>query len=479
MKTKRKNLMLFLCSLIIIYMFTGCSLTSSGVANNSVLSNNSSEGITELSRGIVDSLEKIEIGGIEQWIYMTSNDTSKPVLLFLHGGPGYTMLPILHQYNRELEDHFVVVNWDQRGAGLSYSDDIPDDSMTLKQFVSDLHELTDYLKKRFNKKKIFIVGHSFGTLVGIKAISEYPEDYWAFASVGQFVNFAENEQFSYDFALKSAQQDNNSKAIKQLKSVGRPNENGRYYDDSGYEITLRWMEYYGGDIYGETSTEKLEDEIAHSDLYKGNSKKIENGYEFSDLLFEDEEVLNVNLKEQIKSINVPIYFLQGRHDNDTPSKLVEEYFNILSAPKKELIWFEKSAHFPFYEEPDEFSKALIEKVLPESQKGIIGKWAGSYTTDQVTNTAELNVVKETDGGLSAEFSFHSSDNTIEGKYKMTIFYNPESESITLSGQEWIERPFQYQMVNLVGSTKNDTIKGSVTLSDNASVLGDFSLKKVN
>ena len=478
MKNIRKNLILFLCSLSIVYMFTGCSLISSDVTKQSTLANNSSGGITELSKGI-DSLEKIEIGGIEQWIYMTSNDVSKPILLFIHGGPGYTMLPILHEYNRKLEDHFVVVNWDQRGAGLSYSHEIPDDSMTLKQFVSDLHELTDYLKTKFNKKKIFIVGHSFGTLVGIKAISEYPEDYWAFTSVGQFVNFAENEQLSYDFALKSAQQDNNSKAIKQLTSVGRPNENGRYYDDSGYEITLKWMEYYGGDIYGETSTEKLEDEIAHNDLYKGYSKKIEDGYEFSVLLFEDEEVLNINLKEQLKSINVPVYFLQGRHDNDTPSKLVEEYFNILSAPKKELIWFENSAHFPFYEEPDEFSKVLIEKVLPEAQNGIIGKWTGSYTTNTVTNAAELNVARETDGKYSAEFSFYSTDNTIKGKYKMLVYYNPENGSITLSGQEWIERPSEYQMVNLVGNAKSDSIIGSVTLLDNTSVLGEFSLKKAN
>ncbi len=478
MKNKRKNLMLFLCSLIMGYMLTGCSLNSSDVANNSDLSNNSSEGVTELSKGI-EALEKIEIGGIEQWIYMTSNDVSKPILLFIHGGPGYTMLPILHEYNRELEDHFVVVNWDQRGAGLSYSDEIPYESMTLKQFVSDLHELTNYLKTRFNKKKIFIVGHSFGTLVGIKAISEYPEDYWAFASVGQFVNFAENEQLSYDFALKSAQQDNNSKAIKQLTSVGRPNEKGRYNNDSGYEITLKWMEYYGGDIYGETSTEKLEDEILHSHLYKGYRQKVDSGYDFSELLFEDEEVLNINLKEQLKSINVPVYFLQGRHDNDTPSKLIEEYFNILSAPKKELIWFENSAHFPFYEEPDEFSKVLIEKVLPEAQDGIIGKWTGSYTTNQVTNTAELNVASDTNGSYFAEFSFHSTDNTINGKYKMTIYYEPENGSITLSGQEWIERPSQYQMVNLVGSAKNDAIIGSVTLSDNTSVVGEFLLKKAN
>ena len=470
--------MIFLCSLCTVFMFTGCSLISSDVAKQSTLANNSSGGITELSKGI-DSLQKIEIGGIEQWIYMTSNDVSKPILLFIHGGPGYTMLPILHEYNRGLEDHFVVVNWDQRGAGLSYSDEIPDDSMNLKQLVSDLHELTNYLKTRFNKNKIFIVGHSFGTLVGIKAISEYPENYWAFASVGQFVNFAENEQLSYDFALKSAQEDNNSKAIRQLTSVGRPNENGRYNDDIGYEITLKWMEYYGGDIYGETSTEKLEDEIAHSDLYKGQIQKIESGYEFSELLFEDEEVLNINLKEQLKSINVPIYFLQGRHDNDTPSQLIEEYFNILSAPKKELIWFENSAHFPFYEEPDVFSKVLIEKVLQEAQNGIIGKWTGSYTTNNVTNAAELSVTRETDGKHSAEFSFHSTDNTIQGKYKMLVYYNPENGSITLSGQEWIERPSQYQMVNLVGSATSNSIIGSVTLLDNTSVLGEFSLKKAN
>lgn len=108
----------------------------------------------------IDSLEKVTLGGIAQWILLQGNDTSQPVLLVLHGGPGYAMLPLFHEYNRELEDHFIVVNWDQRGAGRSYNRGIRSASMTLARFLSDAHELTDLLKQRFAQNKIYVLGHS-------------------------------------------------------------------------------------------------------------------------------------------------------------------------------------------------------------------------------------------------------------------------------------------------------------------------------
>lgn len=286
----------------------------------------------------------------------------------MHGGPGYGMMPLLHMHNSELESHFVVVNWDQRGAALSYSPTIPESSMTLKQFVADLHELTTLLKSRFGQKKIYIAAHSFGTIIGIKAISKYPDDYWAYIGIGQVVSFAENEQQSYDFALKSAQNEKNQEAIEDLTRVGRPDNDGNYADDEGYDITNKWLEYYGGDLYGKRSIEELENEIYSSEVYSKLGKKADKGVEFSQLLFEDEEVLNINFKKQLRKVNVPIYFLTGRHDYDTPFALVQQYYNLLSAPKKELVWFDSSAHFPFYEEPQKFDSVLIDKVLPETYK---------------------------------------------------------------------------------------------------------------
>ncbi|HEX9063300.1 MAG TPA: alpha/beta hydrolase [Clostridia bacterium] len=314
----------------------------------------------------VDSLEKVKIGGIDQWIDIKGKDDAKPVLLFLHGGPGYGMMPLLHMYNSELENHFVVVNWDQRGAALSYSPDIPKSSMTLKQFVSDLHDLTSLLKSRFKQKKIYIAAHSFGTVIGMKAISEYPNDYFAYVGIGQVVDIAENEQQSYDFALESARKDNNQKAVKALEGVGRPDNDGNYTNDDGYDITTKWLEYYGGDLYGKNSTKKLEDEIYSSDVYSKLGKKANKGVEFSQLLFEDDEVSGLDFRKQLKKVKVPVYFFSGRHDYDTPFALAQQYYNIINAPKKEFVWFENSAHFPFYEEPEKFDNELISKVLPET-----------------------------------------------------------------------------------------------------------------
>ena len=378
MKELNGIFILFLLGASIILTTIGCKPSDIDKHNYSDTTDaNEKKSLNDHTTGkAVDSVEKLEIGGIEQWIYLKGEDSLKPVLLFLHGGPGYVMMPLLNMYNSELEKHFVVVNWDQRGAGLSYSRKVPPKSMNLKQFVSDVHEMTSYLKTRFYKEKIYIAGHSFGTILGMKAISEFPEDYWAYMGIGQVVDIGENEQLCYDFALKSAKEDNNQKAVKQLTAVGRPNIEGKYKNDSGYEITVKWMEYYGGDLYGKSTTRGLEDEIYESEIYKNAGDKIEKGLSFSALLFEDKEVMKIDFRKQIKKVNVPVYFFSGRHDYDTPFKLVEQYYNILNAPEKALIWFDNSAHFPFYEEPEIFNTVIIDDILPETlnPNEITGNW---------------------------------------------------------------------------------------------------------
>ncbi|MDM8552670.1 alpha/beta hydrolase [Desulfobacterales bacterium HSG2] len=309
------------------------------------------------------SLENITLGGIEQWILIQSNGFSKPILLVLHGGPGFAMMPLFHEKNRELEDHFIVVNWDQRGAGRSYSPNIPKESMTLAQLLSDAHELTGYLKDRFDREKIFIVGHSFGTILGIFLVRSYPDDYLAFGSVGQVVDVIENEQLSYDFALSQAVADNNASAITELEQTGRPDEQGEYADDSGYEITMKWVSHYGGEMYGKTDSEEIEEAILNSEVYANHQEELINGWTFSQALFDDENVWQLDFRTSVAKVDVPVYFFTGRHDYDTPFKLVEQYYEVLNAPTKEIIWFENSAHFPFYEEAENFNKMIIAKFL--------------------------------------------------------------------------------------------------------------------
>jgi len=321
----------------------------------------------------ISSLEKVKIGGIDQWIYINTNNDTKPVLLFLHGGPGYAMINVLHKFNSELEDYFTVVNWDQRGAGLSYSEEISPESMTLEQFDKDIHQLTTYLKKRFNQEKIYLLCHSFGTIFGVNAVRNYPNDYYAYIGVGQVVDIGENEQHSYDFALKSANETKNQTAIYELTQIGRPDEDGEYSGggESVYDITVKWLEYFGGDLHGKSSNDELENVIYRDPIYleKNKSKLIQKGLKFSsENLFEDTDITCIDLRRQYRKLKVPVFILSGRYDYDTSYKLAEEYYNILKVPSKQLVWFDNSAHFPFYEEPDKFNDILINSVLPQTYK---------------------------------------------------------------------------------------------------------------
>jgi pimeloyl-ACP methyl ester carboxylesterase len=322
----------------------------------------STMGLLACGSNSIDETRKVKIQGIDQWIHIKANDLEKPVLLVLHGGPGFSMMPLIGQVNPDLADEFILVNWDQRGAGKSYNPDIPAETMTLNQFVLDANELTHYLKDEFNKEKIYLLGHSFGSLLGMKLLETYPENYCGYFGTGQMVDFIHNEQLSYDFALEMAIENEDTEILDLLETVGRPDDEGDYLLDTGYEVTSDLVEYYGGDLYGQNTIAPIYTLIFESAIYENDEENILEGYEFSQLIFEDETVRCVNLIKDIAKVDVPVYFLMGKNDYDTPSKLVEEYFQVLEAPQKELIWFDQSAHFPFFEEADKFSDTVIRLV---------------------------------------------------------------------------------------------------------------------
>jgi pimeloyl-ACP methyl ester carboxylesterase len=178
-------------------------------------------GRIKISSAGIASLEKIRLGGVEQWIQIRGNDRTKPILLFLHSGPGFPEMPFSH-VNAPLEKDFVVVQWDQRGSGKSYSPLIPESSMTIEQFVADTHELAQLLLRRFGRPKLYLVAHSWGSIVGALTVLNYPELFYGYVGISQAVDPPESERMMYRFALETATAQGDEKAVKELHRIGLP-----------------------------------------------------------------------------------------------------------------------------------------------------------------------------------------------------------------------------------------------------------------
>lgn len=309
------------------------------------------------------SIQKIQLGGLEQFIMIRGKDTNNPILLFLHGGPGYSQISFARKYQEELEESFIVVNWDQRGSGMSYSYNISRESMNRSRFIEDTKELIDYLCKKYEKEKVYLVGHSWGSELGLYVIDKYPERIAAFISIGQVVNGLENEVVSYDFVLEMAEKDNNIRALRDIKRIGRPPYKNTVKDT----LTQRkWLSKYGG---VERKVNTLNDIIfgsVFSPEYTGiDGIKFALGSKFTaDTMWGHN--LDLDFIRDVPEVKVPIYFCAGRYDYNTPSTLIEKYYNQTRAPHKELIWFEESAHFPQFEESKKFAQLAVgikEKIL--------------------------------------------------------------------------------------------------------------------
>jgi len=301
------------------------------------------------------SLEKINLGGIPQTILVTGKDRSKPILLFVHGGPGFTEMALVRKYNRDLDKYFIVVNWDQRGTNLSYSPHIPRASMTMDQIVADGHELVTLLKKRFHRNKIFLLGHSWGSAVATIMASRYPQDFYAYIGVGQVANMQDNERVSTEFAMQMAVKENNKKAISELKNI-MPYPSPESTLPQLY-TSRKWMQYYGGEVYKHHGASETFVGVANGKNPLYDVKKADAGTTFSmESLWAP--FLQTDLPRTVPELKMPIYFILGKHDYNVPYTLAEDYLKKLKAPFKKEILFENSAHLPPFEEPQKFTRVM-------------------------------------------------------------------------------------------------------------------------
>ena len=310
-----------------------------------------------------------EIGGVRQGFFLRSENPDNPVILLLHGGPGSPELALLYKYEiaERLEKYFTVCYWDQRGAGMSYSSSIDPSTMTLDQMVEDTLQITEYLKLRFDKEKIYLVGHSWGSFLGIKTIEKYPEHYAAFIGIGQVTNQVESEKLAYDYMLQHAMEINDKAAVKNLQKYDRDADDFPSLDYIS-KVRSSLMNKYGiGIMHSDFSMAGLIKDIL---LFKGYtiSEKISfiRGMVFSQTHLWD-CVVNSNLFESSVSFKVPVYITQGIYDYQVSYTLAHEYFEIIKAPDKEFFTFEESAHSPNGEEPEKFVQ-IIHDIAQKFEK---------------------------------------------------------------------------------------------------------------
>jgi pimeloyl-ACP methyl ester carboxylesterase len=304
----------------------------------------------------------LEIGGIQQGFFLRTENPQNPVILFLHGGPGSPELAFIYSHEKQerLEKYFTVCWWDQRGAGMSFSNSIDPSTMTLEQMIEDTRHITEYLKSHFNQEKIFLMGHSWGSFLGIKTVEKYPENYFAFFGIGQVTNQMYSEKLGYDYMLQHAIEINDKSAIRNLQKFDKSSPN---FPSMEYIGTVRssLMNKYGIGLMRENfSMARFIKDIMFFKGYTLSEKiKYLQGTLFS-LEHLWDNVLSDNLFETSILFQVPVYILHGKYDYQVSYTLAQEYFDKIEAPDKSFITFEKSAHSPIAEEPERFVQIVYQ-----------------------------------------------------------------------------------------------------------------------
>lgn len=316
----------------------------------------------------IDSLEPVRIGGIDQWIHIRGENTNNPVLLFIHGGPGVAFIALAGTIQRPWEKHFTVVQWDQRGAGKTYARndrELQRRTMTVSRMQQDALEVVNFLRTRFKRDKIIVVGHSWGTVLGLWLAHEHPDVIAAYVGVAQMVNAKQAQTTAYEDALAMARTQHLVDAIRDLESL-------RPYPPAGVDlrkgsIAQTWQARLLGppaerpqfiDVRRLLSTLLSAPEYSLRDVYGFTRAQI---FSLETMI---PEVSNIDLAALGTSFRVPILFFHGRHDPYCRPALIQKYADAITAPTRELVWFENAGHFPFFEDQPLFTDELVKRVLP-------------------------------------------------------------------------------------------------------------------
>ncbi len=315
-------------------------------------------------RYAIDEHLKVPVNGTELDIRIRGTSAANPVLLFLHGGPGMCDRHFIMRDQALLADVCTLVCFDQRGSGKSYTRAQAKREMDTDTVVEDARIVVEYLCDRFRRDRIHIVGHSYGSYLGVLLCQRYPQRIAAYVGMGQLADGPENERLSYEFVLREAEKRRDKKALADLKRIGAP-KNGLYASLDDLMVQRNYMTKYGGETHGRSEPlfRSVVLPILRSPEYTlFDLARYANGT-FYNLRQLWQPVATSNFIESVHSLDVPVYITQGRHDLNTPSELARAWFDALEAPKKEWIWFENSAHCPIREETERWNAVIRERLF--------------------------------------------------------------------------------------------------------------------
>src|SRR5258705_743680 len=199
----------------------------------------------------VERLEKVRIGGIDQWVSVRGTDRRNPVLLHIHGGPGYISIPMSWWFSRGWEEYFTIVQWDQRAAGKTHLLTDPAavaPTLTRERMIADAEEMAAWVRRELGKDKIFVLGHSWGSFLGLQLAQRHPEWLHAYIGVCQLIDGPENERRGWRFAMEAARRAGNAEAVRELEAIAPYGAPGRTIPIKDIYVDRKWMGYYGGVI---------------------------------------------------------------------------------------------------------------------------------------------------------------------------------------------------------------------------------------
>jgi len=313
--------------------------------------------------GSISEKIHITINGVQQGMFIKSKDQSKPVLLFLHGGPGMPEYAISREYPIVLENHFTVCWWEQRGAGLSYNADILPETMTFDQLIADVLEVTSYLRKRFNQEKIYLMAHSGGTFIGIQAVAKAPEFFCAYISMAQISNQLESEKLAYMYMVEQFTKIGDQKMLQKFEKYPVTEINTPAYqlmrDTPMHQLGIGTTHSMKSVISGVFWPVMLNREYTFGEkinIWRGKSFTTKTVGLWNKLVATD-------LTTMVQKLDIPVYFFHGIYDYTVSYRLAKDYLEKLQAPMKGFYTFEKSAHSPLFEEPEKVQRILREDVL--------------------------------------------------------------------------------------------------------------------
>lgn len=313
---------------------------------------------------LIYSEEYVCINGIEQYLFHSGTNYNNPVMLFLHGGPGSSESLFAYMFQEKWEDVFTVVHWDQRGTGKTLTKN-KDKYPTIEVMIKDLFEVVQYLKKKYNREKIIILGHSWGSALGSIFIKQYPEEVAYYIGVGQVINMIENERVGYEKAKELIIQCNDKKDLKKLKDLGE--YPGDKFDDNFMKKCMKIRKIQGKYNLAVNLSFSMLVAVFKSPILKFSdiSAAIKGSKANKNLLA---FLFHFDLNSESKEYKVPMYYILGENDWQTPHVIAEKYFEKMNAPYKKLYLIPSAGHMTMIDQPDLFFDALIDISKKEKTK---------------------------------------------------------------------------------------------------------------